>query len=55
MAKQKPTTQATARKLSSYKFDTSTYIVLDTGVRRDATTGRLVSREPAVAMEKHKK
>lgn len=32
----------TAPSLSTYKFDTSTYVVLGSGVRRDAVTGALV-------------
>ena len=32
----------TQTNLASYKFDTSTYIVLSSSVRRDAKSGRLV-------------
>jgi hypothetical protein len=43
MAKAKPTVQRTQERLSTHKFDTTGYIVMDTGVRRDSSTGRLVS------------
>ncbi len=42
-------TKNTARKqpdYSGYKFDTSTYVIIDTDVRRDKHTGRLVSTDP---------
>lgn len=29
--------------LANYKFDTSTYVVFSSNVRRDASTGRLVA------------
>jgi hypothetical protein len=44
MAKAKPTVARTQERLSTYKFDTASYIVMDTGVRRDASTGRLIAR-----------
>jgi len=44
MAKVKPTVARTQERLSIHKFDTTDYIVMDTGIHRDASTGRLVSR-----------
>jgi hypothetical protein len=36
------------RELSTYKFDTSSYIVLDSEIRRDSSTGRfVVAKRPA--------
>lgn len=32
----------TQKRLSDYKFDTSNYIILESGVRRDAATGKLM-------------
>ncbi len=34
--------RALKRELSTYKFDTSSYIILDSDVRRDISTGRFV-------------
>jgi hypothetical protein len=55
-SKTKATLQKSKDQLSRYKFDTSTYIILDSGVRRDATTGRLMMHpsHKKPAKEKHK-
>jgi hypothetical protein len=45
MAKTKTGLKSLVQRLSDYKFDSSDYIVLDTAVRRDAATGRLVTRK----------
>jgi len=37
---------------SNYKFDTSTYVIIDTDVKRDKDTGRLIS---VVSKKKAKK
>ncbi|MBV9991436.1 MAG: hypothetical protein JOZ72_09095 [Alphaproteobacteria bacterium] len=34
--------RALKKELSDYKFDTSDYIILDSKVRRESSTGRLV-------------
>jgi len=56
MSKTKAALQKVKRELSHYKFDTSTYIILDSGIRRDASTGRLLARsaEPKVSKSKNK-
>jgi hypothetical protein len=56
MSKAKAALQKVKRELSGYKFDTSTYIILDAGVRRDASTGMLTvhSAEPKVSKRKSK-
>ena len=38
------TPQTTEKELSTYKFDTSKYVVVTKGVRRDAVSGRLIAR-----------
>jgi hypothetical protein len=43
MAKAKPTVARTQERLSTHKFDTTGYIVMDTGIHRDSSTGRLIS------------
>lgn len=45
MTKAKPSVEQTQERLSSYKFDTANYIVLDSAVRRDTATGQLVPRQ----------
>ena len=45
MAKPKPTLESMSRKLSSYKFDTSHYILLRSPVRRDPATGQLTDKK----------
>lgn len=44
MAKAKPNLARTQERLSNHKFDTTAYIVVDSGIRRDSSTGRLVPR-----------
>ncbi len=55
MARAKSALKDTYERLSNYKFDTSNYVVLDTGVRRDAVTGKLVISNTAGRKEKPKK
>jgi hypothetical protein len=55
MAKAKSTLQATHERLANYRFDTSHYIVLDASIRRDAQTGKLISRKTGLAKAKQKK
>ena len=55
MAKAKPALKDTYERLSNYKFDTSNYVVLDTGVRRDAATGKLLVSNTAGGKAKPKK
>ena len=45
MSRAKPTLARTIDRLSSYKFDTSKYIVLDSRIRRDSSTGELTNRK----------
>lgn len=45
MPKETATLKQTQQRLSAHKFDTSNYIVMDTGVRRDINTGRLISEK----------
>jgi hypothetical protein len=45
MAKTKPALDQTVRSLAGHNFDASKYIVLSSGVQRDAATGQLVRRE----------
>lgn len=42
VAKAKSTLQRRRQELSGYKFDTSNYIIFNSGVRRDVDTGKLV-------------
>jgi len=55
MAKTKTGLKSLVQRLSDYKFDSSDYIVLDTGVRRDAATGKLVARKAGTARGTAKK
>jgi hypothetical protein len=55
MAKDKTSLAQTQQRLSDHKFDTSDYIVLDTGVRRESSTGRLVSTKVSAESHKSKK
>jgi len=55
MSKAKPTLAHTMDRLSNYKFDTSTYIVLDSRIRRDTTTGELVHKKAASPRPKAKR
>lgn len=52
MAKVKPTVAKTQERLSTHKFDTTGYIVMDSGVRRDSSTGRLVSHRDKPEVQK---
>jgi hypothetical protein len=52
MARAKPALKRPHESLSNYKFDTSNYVVLDTGVRRDAATGKLVMSKTNNGKEK---
>lgn len=45
MTKAKDNLKQTQQRLSNHKFDTSKYIVIDFGVRRDAASGQLISRK----------
>ena len=45
--KSKTGLKSLSQRLTRHKFDSSEYIVLDTGIRRDAVTGRLVRQKPA--------
>jgi hypothetical protein len=47
MAKAKPVLALTGSKLANYRFDTSTYIVIGKGNRKNTTTGKLTERKPA--------
>jgi hypothetical protein len=55
MSRAKPTLARTIDRLSSYKFDTSTYIVLDSRTRRDSSTGELTSRKSGSRTSKAKR
>jgi hypothetical protein len=44
MAKAKLNAARRQERLSTHKFDTANYIVLDTGTHRDPSTGQLVPR-----------
>jgi hypothetical protein len=55
MSRAKPTLARTVHELSSYKFDTSKYIVLDSRIRRDSSTGELTHRKTASGATKAKR
>jgi hypothetical protein len=43
MAKAKTDLRPHKSSFSDYKFDTSTYLILDKGIHRDSKTGRLMT------------
>jgi hypothetical protein len=45
MTKAKSNLQLAKGSFSNHKFDTSGYVVLDLGVRRDAKTGQLMAHQ----------
>jgi hypothetical protein len=56
MTKVKTDTVAqTQKRLSTYKFDTVGYIVLDSNIRRESVSGRLISTKPSSESNKIKK
>lgn len=55
LAKAKATLQKSKEQLSHYKFDTSSYIIFDSGPRRDARTGKLVMHSSEKKAAKHKR
>ena len=55
MAKHKLALKVRQQELSAYKFDTSTYIVFGKGVRRDSSTGKLISHSQVSKSGKSKK
>jgi len=48
----KPAGNAVLKDLAGHKFDTSQYVVMKSGVARDASTGRLVERKLAASKDK---
>jgi hypothetical protein len=54
MAKSRATLKVLQRDLAKYKFDTSTYIVLDSGVRRDSASGKLVLSKSSAKIDPKK-
>jgi hypothetical protein len=55
MAKAATAAKQAQQRLSDHKFDTSNYIILDIGVRRNTRTGRLVSEKDIPETRKVKK
>lgn len=55
MGKAKPKMERTRERLFDYAFDTTGYIVLDTGIHRESTTGRLVTHRERAEPRKPEK
>lgn len=52
MAKNKTSVENTIKKLEGYKFDSSNFIVLNSRVFRDASSGKLMRHDQEIPQKK---